>query len=200
MISHNEEDISDAFYHIMHDELGWNGTDEEYLDVLSEVQIANYFMRTFVREEILGMMLKNQIPIHLYGGGMERLLKKYPNNKAVYHGGLAFNRMPEVYSDAKIVLNINPMFKDGCHDRIPTAMLHGAAALTDSSIYIEEELSDKVFSFANTESLIQELPRVLNDEKKISDIAQKGYKYAKNRMTWNNYVDELLQFINMCCL
>ena len=196
MISHGGEDISEAFSYIMYDDLGWNGTDEGFLDVLSEVQIANYFMRTFAREEILGMLLKMQFPIHLYGGGMERLLKRYPNNKAIYHGRIPFNQMPEVYSDARIVLNINPMFKDGCHDRIPTAMLYGAAVLTDSNCYTDEVLSDKLFSFANTDALAQELPQILEDEVTLNEIIIKGYEYAKSNMTWSKYVDELLRFIS----
>ena len=195
MLSNSDEDINDAFFHVMHDQLGWNGTDEEYLEIMLKIQPANFFMRTLAREEILGSILQKKIPIHLYGGGMERILKKYPDNKATYNGGIPFSRMPEIYSDAKIVLNIGPMFKDGCHDRILTAMLYGAAVLTDTNRYIEDVMGDKVFTYTNAESLVEELPNILCNDETISEIAQRGYEYAQRSMTWNCYVNNLLAYI-----
>ncbi|MBO4912054.1 MAG: hypothetical protein J5504_04945 [Butyrivibrio sp.] len=195
MLTCRDEDIGVAYDHVIRDDMRLDISTSDYLDILSKIQICNYFMRTYLREEILGDLLKAKVPIHLYGGGMDRLLNAFPENRAIYHGSVPFSSIPEIYSDAKIVINIMPMFKNGCHDRIPFAMLQGSAVLTDRSKYIDDTFPDCVYTYSYDGTIADTIKNILSDEKKLSETAFRGREYALNNMTWECYAKKLLQIV-----
>ncbi|MDC7293605.1 glycosyltransferase [Butyrivibrio sp. DSM 10294] len=195
MLSYRNEDISAAYDYVIHEELKLELPDTEYLDIMFKIQLANHFMRTFQREEILGSILKSNIPIHLYGDGMQRLFDGCPNNKAIYHGTVPFSKMPEIYSDAKIVLNIMPLFKNGCHDRIPFTMLQGAAVLTDPSEYISDTLGNYVFTYSYDDDFAEKIHDILKDEYLLSLTAKRGREYALANFTWKQYAKKILDIV-----
>ena len=99
--------------------------------------------------------------------------------------------------DAKIALNVMPWFKDGVHDRIFTAMLQKAVALTDDSKYLREQFTDGedivYFSLEEREHLPDIIRMLLRDEEKLMRIAENGYRQACEKNTWRVRTQELLR-------
>ena len=98
--------------------------------------------------------------------------------------------------EAKLSLNVMPWFKRGFHDRIPSSMLQKAVSVTDSSSYIGAQFTDKedllLYNLKGIEAIPELMANVLENEKKLSEIAERGYTVAKKKHTWQQRY-ELLQ-------
>ena len=90
--------------------------------------VFDMYIRCILREEMLIQLLKFGIDVDVYGHNWELFIEYAKlvvpdGGKIHYHGEVFYDRLPEIYADSQIVLNILPWFKDGMHDRIP--ILHG---------------------------------------------------------------------------
>ncbi|MDE7062392.1 MAG: glycosyltransferase, partial [Lachnospiraceae bacterium] len=105
----------------------------------------------------------------------------------------------EVVRNAKLALNTMPWFKDGAHDRIFTAMLNGAVALTDPSIYLKERFTDeKDLRFYELKELT-ELPAIAEDALlypgRMERLTNEAYERAVTQDTWECRARELAQLM-----
>ena len=159
---------------------------------------TNPYVRTYVREEIMQFLARSGLKIDIFGTGWESMDNK---GNLILHGAISYEDSVRLCAESKICLNIMPLFKDGLHDRIPTAMLGGAAVMTDSSRYIEESFTsagDKsellLFDISHPELIAEQISESLKDLNKLYNVAQNGFKKAQF-MTWDKRVDELIGLI-----
>jgi spore maturation protein CgeB len=89
---------------------------------------------------------------------------------------------------SRIALNIMPWFKKGAHDRIFNAMLQRCAVVTDSSGYLDQILVPQhnavVFSLEQREELPQQIEALLQQPSALREMAEAGYRTAKESHTW----------------
>ena len=137
---------------------------------------SNVYVRHFVREEIMRFIVDSGVRIDIFGPGWERLGFDRKKN-VVLHDRVDYIESAKACTEAKLSLNIMPWFKDGLHDRIPTAMMNGSAVVTNSSRYINE-----IFKGEGDDKLFQ--------------VAQRGRTNAINNMTWKNRAEELRDYFD----
>ncbi len=157
---------------------------------------TNPFMRTYVREEIMRYLAQSGLEIDVFGSGWESIEDR---GKLRIHNPVSYEESVSLCSESKICLNIMPLFRDGMHDRIPTAMLSGAAVMTDSSGYIEQEFVTNgigkelyIYDASHPEMLAQQLSDVLKNEDDLYAVACRGLNKAEHTLTWDKRVDELI--------
>lgn len=81
----------------------------------------------------------------------------------------------------------NAWFKNGTHERVSAAMINGAAALTDHSIYLDElfltDERDKEALFMYDISMPQNVPymidELLSDKERLYNASVRGRKFAE---------------------
>ena len=116
-------------------------------------------------------------------------------------------------ADSRIVLSTMTWFKDGTHDRVFNGMLQGAVAVTDTSVYMEEEFKGiyaggdygaadaelGFFRLSEIEKLPDMVRYLLDDPGRMQQLADAGYKKALAGHTWEKRAMELdrdlLQFM-----
>ena len=98
--------------------------------------------------------------------------------------------------NSKIVLNQLANFKAGASERIFEAMLQGAIALTDDSIYLKEIFKDSVdikfYSPEHPEALPGIVHSILSDTALAETIRQNAYQKASMEHTWLQRASMLL--------
>ena len=98
-----------------------------------------------------------------------------------------------------MVLNTMPWFKNGMHDRIATAMLNGAVAVTDGSGYLSRDFAAGeellVYSIEDYPAMAAMVSDSLQDMEKLFEIAGKGRQKAKNALDWKTRTVQILQAI-----
>ena len=160
---------------------------------------TNPFVRAYVRMEIIQYLASAGVKIHLFGDGWDNL--EYKGN-IIIHGSIPYKESVKCAAKSKISFNIMPLFKDGLHDRIPTAMLNGSAVVTDGSRYINEVFESKgpnqelyIYDASHPESIAGILLDALEDIDALYNVAQRGRKKAEQSFTWDSRVDELVRIL-----
>ena len=168
----------------------------EYVNYAIATAVTNKYLKAYYREEVIRYLIETNIGLHIFGTGWEEL-KDEANGTVTLHEPVPYEKTSEIYNDSKIVLNIMPLFKNGSHDRIPSAMLSGSVVLTDHSKYIDEVFSDLVLTFDiskpwDLEGIIR---NALAEEEKLEKMAERGRSFAKSRLTWKNVACEVSRII-----
>ena len=169
----------------------------KYITFLQYVDIA---YRNIVRERVLESLTAAGVKITCFGNGWENsTFTKYDN--FICKPSVNFWDTVEEIGNAKICLNISPMFKNGSHERVFTAMLSGSVCLTDENIYLKELLIDNEDILFYSPSRLQDMPQIvvdiLNDTDRLSCISQRAYKKALNSYTWKNRAEYIINIVNI---
>ena len=171
---------------------------QQFQDLMFSIQCVDMYARLFYRDAVLRALVDNGIKVEVFGNGWENFDVEHREN-LVINSGNSYVALKAV-ADAKISLNVMPWFKAGFQERIATAMLNGAVALTDGSKYIEENLCDGkqliVYSLENLNKLPNKVKELLNNTEKAAQIAAEGQNYAINHAQWIHRVIQMLDFVN----
>lgn len=203
MLTNRTATNEDALDHALREVIG---TDQIPSNVYQECAYytsnSNVYVRHFVREEIMRYIVDSGVQIDFFGPGWERLGFDKKKN-VVLHDRVDYIESAKACAEAKLSLNVMPWFKDGLHDRIPTAMMNGSAVVTDTSRYIDEVFKGEgddqdifLFDIKKPVDIPSTIEKILTDEDKLFQVAQRGRTNAINNMTWENRVEELRNYFD----
>ncbi len=163
--------------------------EEELKKVMSSLTFIDLYVRFRTRGQAVQALVDAGIRVNVFGGGWNELDCKKPEN-LVNGNSLDSVGCLKKLCQSKISLNVMPWFRDGAHDRIFNSMLNGALCLTDSSVYLDEILQDKVnsriYSTARPEELPDMVYGLLADPVNLQKIIDNGYEMAKTAHTWGH--------------
>lgn len=168
---------------------------EQLRQFISSCVYIERVVSSHYREKIVGSVARSGVSLALYGEGWSACdWIHLPNVR--YGGRISPKAVLEKMEDSKIVLNTMPWFKDGSHERIFNAMLRGAVAVSESSLYFEENLPrDAWISFSldpdSLAALPQQITNLLNDAPKLQSMASAGYQLSAMEHTWQARAREL---------
>lgn len=176
---------------------GFDRTDQEFNLILTQLCDVDKYMRVFYRDKLIKAIIENDIQIAVHGNGWDGFQSKYKDNLILKEG---FG--PEALkslANTRISLNIMPWFRSGFQERIASAMLCGAVALTDSSAYIDENFTDdkniKLYSLKELDRVPGIIKSLLNNPVKAGEIAKYGYLEAKEKHTWHHRMKDAINII-----
>lgn len=163
-------------------------TDEAGLkSVMPNLIFIDNYVRFTERERAIRAIAESGTKVHLFGGGWVNFPCDRPEN-LVIGNPLDSAECLEVLTDSKISLNVMPWFKDGAHDRIFSTMLNGAVSLTDSSVYLDEILTDGEDCLKYDLSAMDRLPEIvslaLSRPDELQETADRGRLKAERGHTW----------------
>ena len=147
------------------------------------------------RLKIIRVLINAGIPVTVYGKRWEFTdLFTHPN--FIYKGSCSVEEGIRLMEESKIVLNQLANFKAGTSERIFEAMLQGAIALTDDSLYLKENFEDSVdikfYSLEHLESLPGIVQSILTDTVTTEIIRRNAYQKASTEHTWLQRASTLL--------
>lgn len=176
--------------------------DSRLAEVIADLHFVDLYAVSYFREKTIQTLAESGIEIMLYGAGWENCTWiNLPN--VCYGGRVAAGEIVRKMQDAKIVLSTMTWFKDGTHDRVFNGMLQGAAAVSDTSVYMKEEFcgfcspdgTDRrelvLFELKEITSLPEQIKKLLADSRLLQEIADRGYDKAKTGHTWHHRAKEL---------
>jgi len=175
-------------------------SDDEFYDINHMMIPVDGFIRNYFRDKVVREVLDAGMKLHVYGNGWEVLKEEYNNLEILNNGEVKLLSGIELMANAKIVLSVMPWFKDCIQDRIISTMLNGAVSVTDSSIYMSENLRDReeivYYSLDEIEKLPQILKEILKDKNKSYQIADNGRRIANERYTCSHFVENIIDMAN----
>ncbi len=174
---------------------------EEFKDYMFMISPATYYLRAYIREEIIRYLAESDVKIDLFGIGWDKIGSL---GNISTHESVTYPESVRLCTETKISLNVMPLFRNGLHDRIPSAMLGGSAVMTDSSRYIEQIFNTDnkreliIFDASHPELVAEQMINALNDTDNLFDIACRGMSKAKEMLSWEKRTNSLISIIENC--
>lgn len=170
--------------------------EREFDELATDFMAVDFYARFYYRDKLIRTLLEAGLQIHVFGIGWEKFHSDYKYNLIIHEGGTYAAR--KALADAKISLNIMPWFKDAFQERIASAMLSKAVAVTDESKYIlnnfENDKEMIIFSLKSLDLLAVRIKHLLEYPQAASEIAENGYKKVQNH-TWYHRVYDMMRAI-----
>lgn len=174
-------------------------TRKEFADLLNAVKFVDMYVRLYHRTVLIDKLTSEGITVNLFGNGWEHYECKNKEYVRI-HGSIPYSAVLETMYDSKIVLNTLPLFRDGSHERVFTAMNCGAVCVTESNKYLEqlfEHDKDVVFfNISNLDALIKDIKELLSNNKKAAEIAKNGNAISVNNHLWAYRSDNIVEYAN----
>lgn len=159
--------------------------------------LADTYLRAYYREEALRLLVSSGLPIRICGNGYEKALF-FDKSSGIFIPECTFTETFTLMSQSMLCLNILPLFKNGVHDRIFSAMLNGSAVLSDGSEWISEHLRPGTELFLYRLDTLDTLPELvhelLSDPVRLQTVADAGKKEAFLHHTWQ---ERTLAFLSL---
>lgn len=174
-------------------------SEAQLLELFVVLAFADTYIRAKQREKLILHLAKSGLEVHVYGNGWEKdELAQYENIKR--HGAVSYTEALDIMTNTKIVINKMPLFLDGSHERVFTAMLNGAVCCTDESGYWKLEFIDGesicFYDFQDLDNLENIIKELLLNLDKAGKIAQNGYDIAIHKHQWKNRAEQILEICN----
>ena len=169
-----------------------------------ELRFANAYVRMYLREELIRTVAGSGMPLHIFGQGWE-LMKDVSWNRSVLHGSVDYMETARVAAQSKVMLCDCACFRNGLHDRVTTALLNGAAVVTDANTFIREQfLTDgndqeiAGYDVTDPEHVPDLINELLSDAIRSEKIAIRGRAKAAERYTWEHTAEYVLSTLMLC--
>lgn len=173
-------------------------SDEEFQELMQEFNCVDAYARMFYRDAVVRTLVDNGLKVDIFGNGWEKFEVEHKENLHIEKGNYYAAR--KAVAETKISLNVMPWFKAGFQERIASAMLSGAVALTDDSEYIRNTFQNGgnivTYSLENLSGLSEMVVDILNNTEKAAKIAKAGQEYAWKNARWQQRTEEMLEFVN----
>lgn len=151
------------------------------------------YTRYFCKIRILESLLQKGFTVHLLGNGGDGLQKKYPDH-LVYLGAMDIEQVIEVMGHARIVINPCPVFPEGYHERIFTALLNKAVCFTPYSPYLDEHMGArlKFIHLNQLEDMAAKMRDILEHYPTYSAFIEDNFSDSMSNHTWEKRAEEII--------
>lgn len=197
MLSVENIQVQDALHHVLKTR-NYILSPEFFKRILCLSVNVDSYVRSVRRGKLINELANAGINLSIYGDGWEELpcTKKISAHKAVN-----FREALVAMADAKITLNLVNSFSYGSHERVFSAMLNGAVALTDVNGYWRDKFIEDEEIVTYSILQVNELPRrineLLSDLPRLTAIAQAGQKKAEQFHTWKVRAQEIIRLVRI---
>lgn len=172
---------------------------EELRGAFHKMIFIDLYVRNYWRGKVVRTLVNAGIPVDVVGKGWEKLEDVEHPEYLIIHPQTDSLTCLQMIQRAKISVNVMPWFKDGAHDRVFNSILNGAVCVSDTSRYLCEELKEGegvcYFTLQQVEQLPEKVMDLLQNERELQDITERGRTKALERHTWAKRAGTLAEWI-----
>ncbi len=170
--------------------------DDRGLEQLRENAFAIHDqVRTTRRRDFLQAVIRSRAPIHIRGRGYEPAMIDVP--WVDYGGEASIDEAIALMRRSRLVLNLNANFGRGSHERALSAMLAGAAVVSDHSTFFAEtfEVGDDMatFNWKQAEDGVAQIHDLLADPERMWRLARSGHLKASAGHRWRDRIPAIIE-------
>lgn len=163
---------------------------------LHKSRLIDRYIREWYREEILQALLEAGIHVHVMGFRWEMYDTKH-SSRLVLHPPCSYVEQLCALTESKMILNVQPLFQDGPHDRVMNAMMNRSVAITDSCDYLAEHFKAGedliLYDKNNPQEAAQQISGLLKDADRLEMIAANGYQKTVQMHTWDQRIHNFVR-------
>lgn len=195
MITHPRSTVEEGIRAIW-DEQGIAYDESLFLETVISLWGVCYDLLKNYRHQVIETILGAGIQMHVFGNTW-KVYNGPGKENLVCHPEVCGDEALEVWSKAKIGLNIMNGHKHGMTERIANIMLCGACCLSDETSYLKENFREgeeiMLFDADKLEELPGKIKYLLEHDEERRSIAEAGQKKAQSEHTWRKRAEQLLK-------
>ncbi len=161
--------------------------------------LVDSYMRSYLREQWLRLLLNAGLPIQIYGCDWEKA-DFYQSHSSHFKEAVSFSETFSLFANSQILLNQMPLFHRGYHDRIFSGMFNGAVICSDSNPLLEPILKDQetaiCYSLNQLEALPDRLFSALENPDRLDAMADAAFSLVESAHSWLHRAETFLSFIS----
>ena len=204
-----EKPIETALYDILSDYSGVSGGDvalyvndyyeaRDMAELLNRLYIVDQMRRNEYRYDVLAAAARTGYRLSLLGEGWEHTdISGYPSVRLLKPVNMELSF--EIMANAKFIIDVNPFFFCGMHDRVTSALANKCVCITDMSQSFDRELRDgkEIFYYGHGRPAIAEVMGRAGamDDEKLLEIAKGGHERWRGTYTWSAHAERLFELI-----
>lgn len=173
-------------------------TADQFSQRMYEARFLDRYLRQKIRNFVVDTLLWEGIDLHVIGENWEY----YPNYSAKnlhIHKSCSYGQCIDYMADSKVVINVQPLFRNAPHDRITNAMLNGAVSFTDPCTFLQENFADGIeylsYSLTTLQKDVARLKMLLQNPSHLEVISSKGKTVMESLMAPSLYYQKLITVI-----
>ena len=169
--------------------------EERFAARMYKARYIDKYIRDYFRDAVVTALLDEGYRIDVAGARWETYNGRN-KDRLVNHSQCVYADIPAIMANSQVVLNVQPLFTEAPHDRVFNAMANGAAVLTDTCSYIEENYKDYVMLFdkRNLKESIEGIKEIMGDADRLYKMAEKLNQAAESE-TWQDRCQRIIEFI-----
>lgn len=192
----NPVSMLDAFKVVLEDR-GLYGP--EYIHKFTPYMFSLFFyVKHRRRYNAVELLAKEGIAVDVYGSGWEWVPFA---DKLRLHGEVDYEEVLDAFTKTKVVFQDQAEFNNGGHDRVFTAMLNGAAVVSEYSTYLEKKFDVNkdifLFDWKNTGSQLQIIKELISNESLRLSTAISAYGKASSQHRWVNRAASIMEMMSV---
>ncbi|AVK82813.1 hypothetical protein C3943_04185 [Lysinibacillus sp. B2A1] len=163
-----------------------------FVEILRNV---GYYIYSIQRLRVITRLAEAECNIHIYGDKWDKSpLVNFPN--VHINNSIDFWELQRVMRKSKIVLNFQPLLKDGTHERVFVGMSNYSVVVTNVTPYLKELFqSDEeiiFYNFNNLDIMVEKVKSILEDNTLRNEIADAALKAVKGKHTFEERAKEII--------
>lgn len=175
---------------------GYKAVDyDNFPDTMSVFEFLDDYIRSERRTLMIKTALKSGYDVHVFGNGWD-LFKNENSSNLIIHDGVSYEESLKIMSESKIVLNNMPLFSDGSHERVLSAMASGSICLTDSSKWLKENFVDGIdlfyYDWNDINEMIEIIDKIMTNKVNYDEIINNGRRKVVENHLWSNRAKTIL--------
>ncbi|SDB32064.1 hypothetical protein [Eubacterium oxidoreducens] len=152
---------------------------------LAPLSYVDRYIRAWEREHLVDAFLEYEIPLTVCGINWD-LYPKASHKLLHWSGSCSYEKIIEMEANAKAILNLQPLFTEGLHDRGANAFANGCALITDGCSFLTEKMDDgyALFDVWKKEGY-DRIRGLMTREEELKVLAQNGQEeWKKQNLKW----------------
>lgn len=156
-------------------------------DLLQVFLALDSYLKRYRR--VLTIDALRELPIRVYGEGWE-LIDNKPRNWE-FAGKVSYDEQYNIFRASDFILNVDPVWPEGIHDRVFNAMACGAIAITNRNKMTDFYLNDNVdcIIYNNVESLEKKIAESID---RVENLRSETTRSFRLKHSWRSRCQNLL--------
>ncbi len=154
---------------------------------MHHARLIDRYIRAWYRESVLNALLGAGIRVDVAGAHWEAFRPEAGGDLHI-HPPCSYPDQLMMLEQSRMVLNVQPLFMDGVHDRVVNAMANRSVALTDHCEFIERNFVDGrdlvLFDRNDPQEAASQILELLHAEDRLEEIAASAHGQVDARHSW----------------
>lgn len=170
----------------------------DFLYLMNKSYIVDKYRRNREREDVLISLAKEGVPVTVAGEGWEKS-RAYKERNLTFKGPVNFNVSFNIIANSTMLLDINPLFPCGIHDRVTSGFANKTAVFTNMNPEANKNIVDGrhiiYFDKFDMQASAQKIKYYMDHPNELEEMTRLAYDLYNEEYSWDKFGEHIEMII-----